>query len=96
VTHIENMSYCKPRIEYYEEICVKMDERPEACLMVGNDPINNMIVATIGMKTFLIIDSFHFDESSLAERYGLTRKQRSPYRISRSPFRKSLMQWMPC
>jgi FMN phosphatase YigB (HAD superfamily) len=65
VTHIENMSYCKPRIEYYEEICVKMDERPEACLMVGNDPINDMIVATIGMKTFLIIDRFHFDESSL-------------------------------
>jgi FMN phosphatase YigB (HAD superfamily) len=65
VTHIENMSYCKPRIEYYEEICTKVDERPESCLMVGNDPINDMIVATIGMKTFLIVDRLHFDESSL-------------------------------
>ena len=65
VTHIENMSYCKPRIEYYKEICLKMDERPEACLMVGNDPINDMIVATIGMRTFLVIDSPHVDESSL-------------------------------
>jgi FMN phosphatase YigB (HAD superfamily) len=27
VTHIENMSFCKPRIEYYKEICLKMDER---------------------------------------------------------------------
>jgi len=65
VTHIENMSYCKPRIEYYEEICLKLDERPDSCLMVGNDPINDMIVATIGMKTFLIVDSLYFDESSL-------------------------------
>jgi FMN phosphatase YigB (HAD superfamily) len=65
VTHIENMSYCKPRIEYYEEICVKVDERPEACLMVGNDPINDMVVATIGMRTFLVIDSLHLDESDL-------------------------------
>lgn len=65
VTHIENMSHCKPRIEYYEEICLKLDERPEACLMVGNDPINDMIVATIGMRTFMVIDSSHFDASSL-------------------------------
>jgi FMN phosphatase YigB (HAD superfamily) len=63
VTHIENMSYCKPRIEYYQEICLKMNEKPEACLMVGNDPINDMIVATIGMKTFLVMDSPHFDAS---------------------------------
>ena len=33
--------------------------------MVGNDPINDMIVATIGMRTFLVIDSTHFDASSL-------------------------------
>ena len=65
VTHIENMSHCKPRIEYYEEICLKLDERPEACLMVGNDPINDMIVATIGMRTFLVIDSSPLDASSL-------------------------------
>jgi FMN phosphatase YigB (HAD superfamily) len=63
--HFDLVTHCKPRIEYYEEICLKMDERPEACLMVGNDPINDMIVATIGMRTFLVIDTSHFDESSL-------------------------------
>jgi FMN phosphatase YigB (HAD superfamily) len=42
-----------------------MEERPEACLMVGNDPINDMIVATIGMRTFLVTDSPHVDLSSL-------------------------------
>ena len=57
VTHLENMSFCKPRIEYYREICRKIEEPPAACLMVGNDPVNDMIAACIGMKTYLTDDS---------------------------------------
>ena len=57
ITHIENMTYCKPKVEYYREICSKIGERPEACLMVGNDPVNDMVVGTIGMKTYLVTDS---------------------------------------
>lgn len=53
VTHIENMSFCKPRIEYYLEICQKISEPPDACLMVGNDPVNDMTAALTGMKTYL-------------------------------------------
>ncbi len=57
VTHMENMHFCKPRLEYYQEICHKIKERPEDCLMVGDDPVNDMVVGKIGMKTFLITDS---------------------------------------
>jgi FMN phosphatase YigB (HAD superfamily) len=57
VTHIENMSFCKPRIEYYLEICRKINEPPQACLMVGNDPINDMIAARAELKTYLTDDS---------------------------------------
>jgi FMN phosphatase YigB (HAD superfamily) len=57
ITHIENMTYCKPKVEYYREICSKIGERPGACLMVGNDPVNDMVVGTIGMKTYLVTDS---------------------------------------
>lgn len=57
VTHIENMSFCKPRIEYYLEICRKINEPSQACLMVGNDPINDMIAAKAGLKTYLTNDS---------------------------------------
>jgi FMN phosphatase YigB (HAD superfamily) len=57
VTHIENMSFCKPRIEYYLEICRKINELPKACLMVGNDPINDMIASRAGLKTYLTDDS---------------------------------------
>jgi FMN phosphatase YigB (HAD superfamily) len=57
VTHIENMSFCKPRIEYYLEICRKINESPQACMMVGNDPINDMVAARGGLKTYLTDDS---------------------------------------
>ncbi|MFC1488813.1 HAD family hydrolase [Thermodesulfobacteriota bacterium] len=57
VTHIENMSFCKPRIEYYLEICRKIDEPPEACLMVGNDPVNDMVAGKAGLKTYLTDDA---------------------------------------
>ena len=57
VTHIENMSFCKPRIEYYQEISRKIAEPAAACLMVGNDPVNDMVAGLAGMKTYLTDDS---------------------------------------
>ncbi|MBW2604997.1 MAG: hypothetical protein JRE28_11895 [Deltaproteobacteria bacterium] len=57
VTHIENMSFCKPRIEYYLEISQKIGESPETCIIVGNDPVNDLIAAHTGMKTYLADDS---------------------------------------
>jgi FMN phosphatase YigB (HAD superfamily) len=66
ITHIENMSCCKPRIEYYLDICRKIQVRPENCLMVGNDPVNDMIAGKTGMKTFLTVDGRDVDGSSFA------------------------------
>jgi HAD superfamily hydrolase (TIGR01549 family) len=65
VTGIENMSHCKPNIEYYLEVCKKINEKPEGCLMVGNDPVNDLVVAKIGMKTFLVTGGPEFDGSEL-------------------------------
>ncbi|UCG84222.1 MAG: HAD family hydrolase [Dehalococcoidia bacterium] len=64
VTHIGNMSYCKPHIEYYQEVCQRIDEGPEVCLMVGNDPVNDMVVSKIGMRTYLVTEGAT-DESAL-------------------------------
>ncbi len=60
ITHMENMHFCKPRLEYYQEICNKLMENPEDCLMVGDDPVNDMIAGKIGIKTFLTTDSSRF------------------------------------
>jgi FMN phosphatase YigB (HAD superfamily) len=54
ITHIENTSFCKPRIEYYREICRLLGVNPKSCLMVGNDLVNDMVVAKIGMKTYFV------------------------------------------
>jgi len=56
VTDMENMSYCKPRLEYYLQVCQMIQEKPESCLMVGNDPVNDIVVAKIAMKTYLVVD----------------------------------------
>jgi FMN phosphatase YigB (HAD superfamily) len=60
ITHMENMHFCKPRLEYYQEICHKINEKPENCLMVGDDPVNDMVVGNLGMKTFLTTDSIQY------------------------------------
>ena len=56
ITTYENASFCKPNIQYYEEIVRKLDLDPSQCLMVGNDVGEDMIAGRMGMKTFLLTD----------------------------------------
>ena len=46
----------------FHEITDKLGISPASCLMVGNDPFNDMIAAKVDMKTFLTTDS---DELSI-------------------------------
>ncbi|MGA2157987.1 MAG: HAD family hydrolase [Dehalococcoidia bacterium] len=65
VTDIDNMSFCKPQLGYFRQICREIDENPEDCLMVGDDPANDMVSARIGMKTYMAVDSLSYVESPL-------------------------------
>ncbi len=65
VTHIENMSFCKPHLGYYRQICDLIGEKPEDCLMVGDDPANDMVAAKIRMKTYKTVDSLNHSEKPL-------------------------------
>ena len=56
ITHALNSTYCKPNLNYYLEICEKINIKPEKCLMVGNDTFNDMIAAKTGMRTYLTTD----------------------------------------
>ncbi|MFC2158371.1 HAD family hydrolase [Acidobacteriota bacterium] len=73
ITHLGNMSYCKPQLEYYRQICDLMEASPEECLMAGNDPVNDMIAKKAGMLTYLTTDSEDVDGSGLV----MSRKIRS-------------------
>jgi FMN phosphatase YigB (HAD superfamily) len=56
VTSYENMHYCKPYPEYYQEIVQSIGVDPTKCLMVGNDVGEDLVAANIGIKTFLVED----------------------------------------
>jgi FMN phosphatase YigB (HAD superfamily) len=65
VTHIGNMSFCKPQLGYYRQICEFINEKPEDCLMVGDDFANDMVAAKIGMKTYKAVDSLDHTDKPL-------------------------------
>ncbi len=54
MTHAENMSYCKPRPEYYQTILDLINRKPKECLMAGNDSISDMSASALSMTTFLV------------------------------------------
>ena len=56
ITHYDNFSTCKPNPAYYSDLCARLELRPEECLMVGNDALEDMIAESIGMKVFLLTD----------------------------------------
>jgi len=56
ITNFEICRYCKPNIKFYYEISEKINKKPEQCLMVGNDMLEDMIAKETGMKTYLIND----------------------------------------
>jgi FMN phosphatase YigB (HAD superfamily) len=56
ITSYEVMHFCKPHLEYYQEICDKLQVQPGDCLMVGNDMGEDMVAQKLGMKTYLIED----------------------------------------
>lgn len=58
VTALENMHFCKPNVEYYQEVIDITGYHPRECLMVGNDAGEDMVASKIGMQTFLVENEF--------------------------------------
>jgi len=56
ITHYENSSFCKPNPSYFREILSKIGKSPEQCIMVGNNPAEDMIAEEVGMDVFLVTD----------------------------------------
>jgi FMN phosphatase YigB (HAD superfamily) len=56
ITSFENMQYSKPNPSYYLEIADRLNVRPENCLMIGNDCIDDLAAGVAGMETYLVLD----------------------------------------
>lgn len=56
ITYYEQNHYCKPQLQYYEEILQAVDKKPEQCMMVGNDVEEDLVAGKLGIQTYLITD----------------------------------------
>jgi FMN phosphatase YigB (HAD superfamily) len=56
ITCYEHNHYCKPQLQFYEEVLREIGKGPGDCLMVGNDVQEDMIAAGLGIETYLITD----------------------------------------
>ena len=54
ITTYENSSFAKPSPGYFSEVCEALGLRPEECLMVGNDTLEDAAAAQLGMDVFLV------------------------------------------
>lgn len=56
ITSLERNHFCKPNLEFYQEVLQQLDKFPDECLMVGNDIFEDGVARHLGIKTYLITD----------------------------------------
>ena len=56
ITSFEENKHAKPFPQFYQEVLDKIQKQPEECMMVGNDPFDDLPASKLGMKTYLITD----------------------------------------
>ncbi|MDZ7796700.1 MAG: HAD family hydrolase [Candidatus Marinimicrobia bacterium] len=54
ISSFESNKYCKPNLEFYQEVLMAINKSPNECMMVGNDALEDMVAANLGIKTYLI------------------------------------------
>ncbi len=63
VTSYEGCSYCKPNPLYFQEVLRNLSARPEECLMVGNDALEDAVAAgQAGIEAYLITNCLEHEE----------------------------------
>lgn len=56
ITSADDYHFSKPHIEYYQELLDRINKKASECLIIGNDPVNDMVAGKLGIKTFLVVD----------------------------------------
>lgn len=57
VTTYENSSYSKPNPGYYEEILHNIGSKASECIMIGNNPVDDMQAVKAGLDVYLVTDN---------------------------------------
>lgn len=56
VTTFETSTYAKPNPDYYRQVCERLGVKPEDCIMVGNDVLEDGAAKALGMEVLLLQD----------------------------------------
>ena len=56
ISSYENSSFCKPSVGYFREFLQRNALRPEECIMVGNDAVEDMSIRELGVPVYLVTD----------------------------------------
>ena len=56
MTTYENSRRSKPDPAYYQDILTKIGRRGEECLMIGNNPVDDMSARSLGLSVCLVTD----------------------------------------
>lgn len=57
VTTYENSTYCKPNLNYFNEVLFNIGKCAEDCLLVGNDVEEDLCVSDLGIQTYLLTEN---------------------------------------
>ena len=57
ITTYEDFSHTKPSLLYYQDILDRLNVSADACLMIGNDVAEDLVVSDMGMEVFLVTDN---------------------------------------
>lgn len=66
----EKNHYCKPNLDYYKEVLSDNQKLPHECMMVGNDPFEDLVASKLGLKTYLITNHLVQRDNSLKADYS--------------------------
>jgi FMN phosphatase YigB (HAD superfamily) len=83
ITTYENSYFAKPSLSYFEMILTRHSFLPEETIMIGNDALEDMVAAGLGMRTYLVTDCLNnknnidieqFEHGTLEELLDLIKK----------------------
>lgn len=69
VTTYENSRHSKPNPDYYRDILTAIGREPEECLMIGNNPVDDMAALQLGMDAYLVTDCIENPDNLPIEQY---------------------------
>lgn len=85
ITSSQDMSRCKPSVEFYESLLTRFNLKPEQCLMIGNTPVDDLPAHDAGIRTFLV-------ETALSQK--IVRKSIEDPRLDARGTYPDLMRWL--